>query len=271
MNRETQSLVTLLVGGMVLRIATTDMYLRYVKAGLKPYLLVSAVLLIVIGTVSLARDLWLRFGDRNPGRHRVLATDQPACADHHGHDGGGPKSAWLLVVPILALLLISPPSLGSYAASRSGSATSLAKDRIAQSTSNNSSGNTSQGSLYPALPAGNPVQLPVLDYAARAVFDKGISLQHRNIKLIGFVTPGPHKTIYLTRMILVCCAADARPIKVGLTGKLAALKPKADQWIEVVGKFNSKQDTDTINQEKIPYLTVKTAHTIQQPANPYDS
>ena len=45
MNREAQSVVALLVGGAVLRISLTDVYLRYVKEGLRPFLIAAGLLM----------------------------------------------------------------------------------------------------------------------------------------------------------------------------------------------------------------------------------
>ena len=39
MNRQAQAVVMVLLGGAVLRISVGDLYLRYVKAGLRPFLL----------------------------------------------------------------------------------------------------------------------------------------------------------------------------------------------------------------------------------------
>ena len=39
MNRQAQAVVMLLVGGAVLRASLTDLYLRYVKQGLRPFLI----------------------------------------------------------------------------------------------------------------------------------------------------------------------------------------------------------------------------------------
>ncbi len=53
MNREAQSVVLLLVGGAVLRISVSDIYLRYVKEGLRPFLIVSGALLVAIAVATL--------------------------------------------------------------------------------------------------------------------------------------------------------------------------------------------------------------------------
>ena len=39
MNRQAQAVVLLLLGGAVLKASVTDMYLRYVKEGLRPFLI----------------------------------------------------------------------------------------------------------------------------------------------------------------------------------------------------------------------------------------
>jgi putative membrane protein len=45
-NRQAQGVVLFVVGGAVLWASLTDLYLRYVKAGLRPLLVVAGVVLI---------------------------------------------------------------------------------------------------------------------------------------------------------------------------------------------------------------------------------
>jgi uncharacterized repeat protein (TIGR03943 family) len=282
-NREAQSVVLFLLGGAILRISATDIYLRYVKEGLRPFLLASGALLVVIAAVTLRREVFSSTPRDRPAHARDdddahapahgaaeehapahaashaaptrAQTDGPA--DHHGHHGdreahshGGPRVAWLLVLPVFAVFLIGPPALGSYAAGRGG--TSVAKQ-----------------SDYAPLPAGDPVTLPVLDYASRAVWDRGTSLEDRRVRVTGFVSPRPGGGVYLTRMILVCCAADGRPVKVGLSGHVPA-GLTADTWIEVVGRYDPRTDKDTTNDETIPYLEVESMRAVPQPKQPYE-
>ncbi|HEU4422372.1 MAG TPA: TIGR03943 family protein, partial [Pilimelia sp.] len=202
MNRQAQAVVLLLLGGAVLRATATDMHLRYVKEGLTPFLVAAAVVLLVAGVMTLIHDL------RPPrAAARGQAKGEPDHGpahdqDGHGHDHGGghhePRVGWLLILPVLGLLLVAPPALGSDAAGRTG--TALSSQRI---------------SAYPPLPQGDPAKITVLDYASRAYFDKGVSLQGRTVELTGFVAKGPEDDQVLARIILSCCAADGRPIKVG--------------------------------------------------------
>ncbi|MGH3804919.1 MAG: TIGR03943 family putative permease subunit [Pseudonocardiaceae bacterium] len=273
MNRETQSLVTLLVGGAALRISVTDVYLRYVKSELRPFLIAAAVILIVIGAVTLWREVFGKVrsarvsgagechtGSRHVGRHRsksgLLADGASSAADgahdEHGHHHGGPWVAWLLVLPVFAIFLIAPPSLGSYAAERAGTSVTAPVD-----------------SDYPPLPAGDPVPMTLLDYATRATFEGDASLKGRTVKLSGFVSKREGGGVRLTRMILTCCAADGRPVKVTIIGQLPRKLP-SDTWVSVEGKYDKRSDADPSNGEKIPYLRVTSLHKIAKPADPYE-
>jgi uncharacterized repeat protein (TIGR03943 family) len=159
--------------------------------------------------------------------------------------------SWLLLLPLFALILIAPPALGSYSAVRTGTAL--------------------QPPLgLPALPAGDPLQLSVIDYAGRAVYDHGQSLGNRPITLTGFVALDERGEPYLTRMVLNCCAADAQPVKIGLTGQVPpVLQP--DAWLEVTGTYTGKQTRDPVNDGPIPYIDISQARPVPAPDEQYES
>jgi uncharacterized repeat protein (TIGR03943 family) len=229
-NRRAQGALLLVAGGAVLRVGLTDVYLRYVKAGLRPFLLVTAVVLIV----AAAATFWYELRGGKPREH------------HHE-----PRVAWLLLLPVLALIVVVPPALGSYAASRAGT--------VLQAPPG-----------FPALPAGDPLRITVLDYATRAVFDHGRSLAGRRITITGFVTLGDNGQPLLTRMMLNCCAADAQPVKVGLTGKVPPdLRP--DTWLDVVGTYTDRQARDAVNGAPIPFIDVTEATTVPAPPDQYEN
>jgi uncharacterized repeat protein (TIGR03943 family) len=238
MNRQAQGVVMLLLGGAVLKTSLTDMYLRYVKEGLRPFLVAAGAVLVVAAVMTLWYDL--RRGDGEPDE---------ADGDHAHRE---PQVGWMLVLPVLGLLLVAPPALGSYAAGQSGTALS-----------------TQQSSDFPPLPKGDPATITVLDYASRAVFDKGVSLRDRSVQLTGFVSTGSGGQPILARMILTCCAADARPIKVGLSGNApAGLAP--DTWIQVVGRYSARTVNDPVNEQTIPYLEVETWQQVDAPKEQYE-
>jgi uncharacterized repeat protein (TIGR03943 family) len=192
--------------------------------------------------------------DPGPGDPELADVRQadPGQHDGHGHSLREPRIAWLFVLPLLALIVVVPPALGSYAADRSG--TSLPRPFG-----------------FPPLPSGHdPLQLTVLDYASRAVYDGGHSLGVRPVKITGFVTLGDGGRPYLTRMVLNCCAADALPVKVALSGQVPpTLRP--DLWLEVVGTYSKKLVKDEVNDAAIPSIDVSQAKTIKAPDDQYES
>jgi uncharacterized repeat protein (TIGR03943 family) len=239
-NRQGQAVVLLLLGGSVLKASITDMYLRYVKAGLQPFLVAAGIVLVAAAVMTLVYDL------------RAGATDGP---DHDHGDGGKhrqPRVGWLLILPVLGLLLVAPPALGSYAAGQAGTALS-----------------SQTASDYAPLPAGDPAKITMLDYASRAIFDEGKSLGDRRVEVSGFLSPGADGTPLLTRMILTCCAADGRPIKVGMSGNVPS-GVAADTWVRVVGKYSAQVGADAVNGQRIPYLEVETWTEIPSPKDPYE-
>ena len=108
-----------------------------------------------------------------------------------------------------------------------------------------------------------------VDYATRAIWDKGTSMRGRTIRLTGFLSPRPAGGFYLTRILLSCCAADGRPIKVGLDGELPP-GLKADDWIQAEGHYIARQDHNKATQETIVFLGVTDARPVKAPAEPYE-
>jgi uncharacterized repeat protein (TIGR03943 family) len=233
-NRQAQAVVMLLFGGAILKASVTDMYLRYVKEGLRPFLIGAGLLLVAAAIAT----LW----------HEFRPVAEKSEHDHHE-----PRVGWLLILPVLGLLLVAPPALGSYAAGQAGTVL----------TAENAD------SDYPQLPPGDPVDVTMLDYASRAVFDEGRSLTGRTLRLTGFVTPGADGKPMLARIILSCCAADGRPIKVGLSGDTPNTVP-SDTWVSVTGTYTAQIVKDPVNGATVPYLEVTSWQEIPSPKQQYE-
>ncbi|MFF3252939.1 TIGR03943 family putative permease subunit [Actinacidiphila glaucinigra] len=246
MNREAQAVVLLLTGVALLHAGLSDLYLRYVKAGLQPLLLAAGAVLVAAAAATAWYELrGSRRTGQGPGDGHEDAHETAGAHPHHE-----PKVAWLLVLPVLALVLVAPPALGSYSAARTG--TSVPRPFG-----------------FPALPAGDPLRMETGDYAGRAVYDGGRSLSGRQLTLTGFVSIGRDGTPYLTRMVLNCCAADARPVKIGLTGQVPpVLRP--DAWLEVTGTYTPRRAKDPVNDGPVPFLDVSRARPVREPAEPYE-
>ncbi|MEU6535771.1 TIGR03943 family protein [Streptomyces sp. NPDC047000] len=232
MNRQAQTAVLFLTGGALLHAGTTDLYLRYVKAGLRPLLLLAGAVLLLTALAT----TWYEWRARN--------------REDAGHPHHEPRVSWLLLLPLFALILVAPPALGSYSAVRTGTA-------------------LQQPYGYPKLPERGVLRLSLVDYAGRAAYDRGRHLTGRTLQITGFVSLDAKGRPYLVRMALNCCAADAQPVKLALTGKIPpVLQP--DTWLRITGTYTPRRTTDPINGAPIPYLNVTTAEPVPVPHDPYD-
>lgn len=249
MSRITQAVIMLLFGGAIIKSTLTDTFLRYVKEGLRPFLLGAGIVLVAAAIMTIWYDLRASKKQQPEPGHDHHDGHGDGHDDGHGHGSHEPRVGWLILLPVLALLLISPPALGSFAAGQSGSVGPAA------------------ASDYAPLPAGDPVEVGLLDYAGRAVFDGGKSLTGRTVKLTGFITPGADGRPMLARMVLACCAADGRPIKIGLSG--APIDAPPDAWVEVVGVYSPEVGTDPVNKAQLAFVEVRTWQEIEQPKQPY--
>jgi uncharacterized repeat protein (TIGR03943 family) len=101
MRREAQNLLLILVGATIVKIALDGSYLRYVKASLQPYLLLSGGVIVLLGLIAIARDV-------RAGR---------AMADSHNESS---RPYWMLLVPAAVILFLAPPALGTGAIPSAG-------------------------------------------------------------------------------------------------------------------------------------------------------
>ncbi|MFH8802640.1 TIGR03943 family putative permease subunit [Streptomyces sp. NPDC017936] len=216
MRRFVQAGLLVLSGLGLLRASlVSDLYLRYVKEGMRPLLIGSGVLLVALGAAEV-RSAW-----RRAGAAGAPEAEAPAGQDGHGHDHSGvPRVAWLLFLPALSLLFYAPPVLGSYTASRE------APQAVA----------VVEEDGFDPLPATSPLPITLTDFTQRVQQDTGRAIEGRTVRMTGFVTPaGGGDGWYLTRILLSCCAADAQSVKVRVYGVEA---PAADSWVTVTGTWH---------------------------------
>ncbi|MFJ8535709.1 TIGR03943 family putative permease subunit [Streptomyces sp. NPDC093591] len=246
MNRQAQAAVLFLLGASLLHAATTDLYLRYVKQGLRPLVLVAGAVLIAAAVAT----VWYERKRTRAHKQREAGQDRDENSGEEAHTHREPRVSWLLVLPLFALILVAPPALGSYSATRAGTAL---QEPVA----------------YPSLPAADPLRLSVVDYAGRAVYDHGRTLHDRRVQLTGFLALDRDGTPYLVRMALNCCAADAQPVKVALAGHVPpVLQP--DTWLQVTGTYTPRRVKDPVNGGPIPFIEVTEAKPVAEPTDPYD-
>lgn len=238
MRRDIQGVVLALLGATVLRLSFTDMMLSYVKPGMRPFLLASGAVLVVLGLLSVLADVREAGADDSGGA---------GVADAHAH--AAPRAAWLLVVPVFLVFVVAPPALGAFAADRVPSA--LPQE--------------GEWTMDP-LPPGDPVALALDDYGYRATWDEGGTLTDRTVELTGFVTPAEeYDGWYLNRLQLNCCAADARVSRVLVTG---VEQPPLDSWATVVGASAEPMEAGT--DSPVPVVAAESAQVVEAPRNPYE-
>lgn len=228
----------LLLGTACMRIGLDGSYMYYVKPGLHWPLVAAGAIVAAIGVLGVIAAF------RKPQEHHHEATCGEGGSHHHV-----PRVAWLLTLPVFAILLVAPGPLGAYAAARDpGTVAKPASD-----------------SDFPALPAGDPVQMQVFEYAVRAVWDQGRSLTDRRVALTGFVSKRPEGGWYLTRIQLACCAADGIATKVEMRD---AQPLPEDTWVEVVGTY--EPSTATNPDDAVAAMHADSVAVVPVPADPYE-
>lgn len=243
MSREAGGTAVLLVGVLLVRLVLGEVYQRYVRVEMGPWLLVAGVLLVALGAVAV-----------------VSAIRRPAAAGHvhdHGHgdlddDGGhqhGDRVGWLLLVPVLALLLAPPPALGSFGVDRSAPGVSIGAG----------------GRTYEPVPDGGPYPMPIREFDERAFDAGGSTFAGRQVELTGFVArPEDGAGFRLARFQISCCAADAVAAVVRVIDPAAVVRPDRDTWLTVQGTFRG------VAADGVPELDALSTQQQEPPVDPYE-
>ncbi len=227
--------ISLIVGAAMLRLSLTHTYQRYVRVEMGPFLALAGATVIVLGLLTLGYAL--RQSRRTP------AHDHGHGHDDHEHVGVG----WLLLAPIAALLLVAPPTLGSYGVGRGGTV------------------DVRQGApVFHAIPKrAGVVPMTLLEYGQRAFDHDGVSFNGAAVQLTGFVVDSEVGGFRLARYQIACCAADATPVVVKVVGTAGDLPPR-DQWVIVTGLFKQAITAD------VPELAATSVVEIAAPEDPYE-
>jgi uncharacterized repeat protein (TIGR03943 family) len=227
-NEDARATTVLLVGALMIRLTVSGAYAKYVRTGMGPLLLVAGVLLAGLGLFGIVRALRRSGGP-----------------DAHGHHHSQ-RIGWLLLAPVLALLLVTPPTLGSFGVGRSAAV-------------NVSSG----GKVFAALPPGRTVPMTLMEFDQRVADHRGASFGTTQVRLTGFVTPSSDAQGFrIARYQIACCAADAVASVVRVTGASGS-RPARDQWVTVTGTFAAATDG-------VPELRAVSLAEIPTPEDPYE-
>jgi putative membrane protein len=236
MSREAENALLLLVGIATAMITIGGAYTRYVKPSLLPWLAITAVVVIGLALVSIAADI-----------RRGSAPED----DHGGHSHRG-SVAWLLLVPVVVLIFVTPPALGPGAAAPRVASVSTEVLRRP----------------FPALPDGRAPEVSIPEVLIRAAQDTAGTLNDRLITVIGFTLPEADG-VDLGRVMIICCAADAQLARIHLAGPRASdLKAYPEEsWLRVEGTVIP--GTAEGDATFVPTLRVESATRIEAPLNVY--
>ncbi|TWV41772.1 TIGR03943 family protein [Streptomyces misionensis] len=240
MKRSYQAALLVLCGLGLLHISLgTDLCLRYVKESMRPLLIASGVVLVLLGIAGALLD--------RKGRRRDAEGKGHQHGHGHGHDHSGmPRVAWLLLLPVLSLLFYAPPALGAYTASRQP-----AKP-------------VGGASAFAPLPATSPLPMTLSDFTRRVRQDRTRAVKGRTVLMTGIVTPRGKDGWDLTRIIINCCAADAQSVKVRIYG--GPVLP-TDTWVSVTGSWHPSGTLGTGSAQVA--LDAGTVTKVPRPINGY--
>jgi uncharacterized repeat protein (TIGR03943 family) len=249
-SEEVGSATLLLVGALLVRLSLTGAYERYVRAGMGAWLLVAGVLLAALGLVGVVRAILGRGAGTAAGAaHAAPDGAAHAASDGAGHAGGHQhrdRVGWLLLAPVLALLLVTPPALGSFGVDRSTVVTV-----------------SSGGRTFRALPPGAPVPMTLLEFDQRAADHDGASFGTTPVRLTGFVARTADGAGFrIARYQIACCAADAVAAVVRVVGA-AGTPPARDDWVTVTGTFHGSPGG-------VPEVLASGLTAVPAPVDPYE-
>ncbi len=219
MSRVGRAGVLLFVGVLVARLVWDGGFGWFVQQRMRIPLGIAAAILLVFGTYELFRST--RADGRRDGHGDEPDHDEPDHGqddghqhDHH-HASAGPRVGWLLALPLLVLISVAPTALGAVAAGR--------VDAYVP---------TESTSRFSPLPEGTaPLEMRVIEFLDRAVWDPEQSLEGRTIRLEGLVVNDPEVVdgFRLTRFMVSCCAADGIPLQVTVHAPGPPLED--DTWV----------------------------------------
>jgi uncharacterized repeat protein (TIGR03943 family) len=230
-NARTQAYLILLFGGALVRLAAGNALLRYVRPVARPWVLLAGIGMVVLAVVLLAK-----------------AHQSRGSAGSTGGSSFGVPTGWLLLAPVIAIVVVAPPALGSFSANRESSP-------VAASAAVHKD--------FAGLTGLAPHRLGLFDFTTRVLWDSARTVSGTDVTLTGFVLSQRNDGFVLARLVITCCAADARPVEVFVRN---STHPPEDAWVAVTGRYAG---TDKA-RPTFPVLAASVVLPVNQPVNPYD-
>lgn len=238
LSRTAQNLLLTLIGGTLIWLTASGTYTNYVRPLYGPVFVLAGALLVALGGIGLIAEL-------------RRATEGLPDEAHHAE-----RVPWLLCAPVLAVFLIAPPALGSYAAGHQA-------DRVV----------TAQGTPTPPprRAGGNEVvPLSLLDFLVwTQVSDPSKRPQGQHVEMTGFVLPRKPSGWYLTRLKITCCAADAAAIRLRVRNPTEVPKLPADTWVRVTAVWVPPSN-GVVHLGDMPDISILKLTKVAKPHDPYE-
>jgi uncharacterized repeat protein (TIGR03943 family) len=244
------TLVTLLLWGTtMLYFWLSDRIASYLHPQFHPYVLMAGV-----GLLLLAPLWWWASRETEEGCH--------SCGCHHDHEdeprsrlsAGALFAFAVLLLPVSAAAFISPSQFGEAAVMNRGIVTDISQLPSAEMPGGNwedaPQWDESVDSVDASWPEGQEegveyftrapdgsIQVETLDLLFAAQ-EPGLreEFENQRVSIIGQYVPprgGAAGGFDLVRMFMVCCAADARPLGIKVTGEPVAV-PRMG-WVQITG------------------------------------
>ena len=235
MSRESENTLLLLIGLATGMITITGAFTRYVKPALMPWLYVTAAVLIGLALAAMIDDV------RRRANHE--------CHQRHSHAN---LVTWLLLLPVVVLIFITPPALlpqASVPSVRTVPTEALRRP-------------------FAPLPAGRAPEVPIPSVMLRAAQDSAGTLNDRLITVVGF-TVHDGDAVGLGRLVVMCCAADAQLAQVHLGGALAAEARRYPEYTWLRAEGIVQPGPANGDSSVIPTLEVAALAEIEPPEDAY--
>lgn len=200
MSRLGRAAILLWLGGFTVRLVWSGGFGWFVQQRMRYPLLAAAILL-------------LAFGFHEARRSSAEEGDLPLLTARRSV---APTVGWLLILPFIVLVSVAPTGLSSAAADRVEAFTPVESSR----------------EFPPVDATAGPVEMSVLEFLDRAIWDDAQSLEDVPARLEGLVVNDSSVPdgFRLTRFLVSCCAADGVPLQVTLHGTPAL---EDDTWVIV--------------------------------------
>jgi uncharacterized repeat protein (TIGR03943 family) len=215
---------------------------RYLSPMFHHYVLAAGIVLLVLSALHLL--LYQPSPDPSPAAQRLRQLGR-----------------WLvLLVPVIAASVLSPSALSNTTMLNRQADSTIGAIPMPTFSS------ATQENISDAMAANpnEPVPVEVTDLITLSTSpDQMKQFVGRKVRVVGlFENDGG--TLKLVRWIMWCCAADAKPVSVELSGNTAG-DWKNDQWLEVTG---TAQFPSTLGHA-VPQVEVESIKPTNEPDEPY--